>query len=227
MSQEHHLQLDPRKSAFYRVVTIVIRVLAQLLFRPSVRGRENIPLTGPVLVAPIHRSNLDFAFTLFISPRKVFFMAKDSLFHVPILGSALITLGAFPVKRGTADREALRAAEEVLNGGHALILFPEGTRKYGPHVEPLHDGAMFIAARTGAAVVPVGIAGSDRALPDGAKFPRPVKVRVVIGTALAPLTFEGRPSRSQIAAKTEELRSALEQVYSESLGSESRRENGV
>ena len=217
MPQEHHLQLDPHKSVFYRVVAVLIRGLAQLFFRPQVRGRENIPLTGPVLVAPIHRSNLDFAFTLFISPRKVFFMAKDSLFNVPILGSALISLGAFPVKRGTADREAMRSAEEVLTEGHALILFPEGTRKYGHHVEPLHDGAMFIAARTNATVVPVGIAGTDRALPDGAKFPRPVKVRVVVGAPIDPPISQGRPSRSQIAAKTEELRNSLESVYQESL----------
>jgi 1-acyl-sn-glycerol-3-phosphate acyltransferase len=218
MSQEHHLELNPHKSPFYHAVALLIRGLAQLFFRPSVRGQRNIPLEGPVLVAPIHRSNLDFAFTLFISPRKVFFMAKDSLFHVPLLGTALIALCAFPVKRGTADREALRSAEEVLGAGHALILFPEGTRKYGPHVEPLHDGAMFIAARTGATVVPVGIAGTDRALPDGAKFPRPVKVRVVVGGPIAPLVSEGRPSRSAIQDKTEELRAGLERAYRESLG---------
>lgn len=217
MPQEHHLQLNPRKTLFYRIVAVLIRSLATLFFRPSVRGRENIPTSGPVLVAPIHRSNLDFAFTLFISPRKVFFMAKDSLFRVPLLGPALVQLGAFPVTRGSADREALRSAQEVLEAGHALILFPEGTRKFGPGVEPLHDGAMFIAARTGAAVVPVGIAGTDRALPDGAKFPRPVKVHVVVGTPIEPLAYDGRPARSAIAAKTEELRLALERVYRASL----------
>lgn len=216
MSQEHHLQLNPDQTVFYRVVAVILRALARLFFRPSVRGGANIPERGPVLVAPIHRSNLDFAFTLFISQRKVFFMAKHSLFTVPVLGSALIQLGAFPVKRGTADREAMRSAEEVLNAGHALILFPEGTRKYGPHVEPLHDGAMFIAARTGATVVPVGISGTDRALPDGAKFPRPMKVRIVVGAPIAPPAGEGRLSRSVVAAKTEELRAELEAVYRES-----------
>lgn len=218
MSQEHHLRLSPNKTLPYRVIALILRGLVQLFFRPTVRGQENIPLNGPVLVAPIHRSNLDFAFTLFISPRKVFFMAKDSLFKVPVLGTALIQLGAFPVKRGIADREAMRSAEEVLNAGCALILFPEGTRKYGPHVEPLHAGAMFIAARTGATVVPVGISGTDRALPDGAKFPRPMKVRVVVGEAIAPPAGEGRPSRSAIAEKSEELRVKLEAAYRESLG---------
>jgi 1-acyl-sn-glycerol-3-phosphate acyltransferase len=219
MAQEHHLQLNPRKTVFYRVIAFILRGLAMVLFRPRVRGREHIPLDGPVLIAPIHRSNLDFAFSLFISPRKVFFMAKDSLFAVPLLGTALVELGAFPVKRGTADREAMRSAEEVLNAGHALILFPEGTRKFGPHVEPLHDGAMFIAARTGATVVPVGIAGTDRALPDGAKVPRPVSVHVVVGPPIAPPAHDGRPSRSVVAAKTEELRAALENAYRDSLES--------
>lgn len=218
MSREHHLQLNPDKTLFYRVVAALIRGLALMLFRPRVRGQQHIPPSGPVLIAPVHRSNLDFAFTLFISPRKVFFMAKDSLFEVPVLGSALIQLGAFPVTRGSADREALRSAEEVLNAGHALILFPEGTRKFGPHVEPLHDGAMFIAARTGATVVPVGISGTDRALPDGARFPRPVTVRVVVGEPLAPVTSVGRPARSLIAAKSEELRVKLEAAYRESRG---------
>jgi len=218
MSREHHLALNPRKTVFYRVVSAILRTLAWVFFRPRVTGSNHIPLDGPVLVAPIHRSNLDFAFTLFISPRKVFFMAKDSLFRVPVLGTALIQLGAFPVKRGTADREAMRSAEEVLAAGHALILFPEGTRKYGPDVEPLHDGAMFIAARAGARVVPVGISGTDRALPDGAKFPRPVRVTIVVGAALTAPTGEGRPSRSAIAAKTEELRAALQQAYHEALG---------
>lgn len=213
MPAEHRLQLNPQKTIFYHLVAVLLRGLARLFFRPSVRGEENVPLAGPVVIAPIHRSNLDFAFTLFISRRKVFFMAKDSLFHVPLLGSALTQLGAFPVKRGTADREAMRWAEDVLRAGQALILFPEGTRKYGPHVEPLRDGAMFLAARTGAAVVPVGISGTDRALPDGAKFPRPVKVRVVVGIPLAPLDHGGRPSRSAVAQKTEELRRALEEVY--------------
>jgi len=154
MSEEHHLELNPNKTPIYHLASFLLTSLSTIFFRPRVLGRENIPLTGPVLIAPIHRSNVDFAFTLFISPRKVFFMAKDSLFKVPILGGLLIRLGAFPVRRGTADRESLGAAEEVLRQGQALVLFPEGTRKEGLQVHTLHDGAMFIAARTGATVVP-------------------------------------------------------------------------
>jgi 1-acyl-sn-glycerol-3-phosphate acyltransferase len=217
MSTDLHLELNPKKSVFYYVVSFVLRGLATLLFRPSITGADNIPLTGPVLVAPIHRSNLDFAFSLFMSPRKTFFMAKDSLFKIPVLGPALISLGAFPVARGSADREAMRAAESVLQAGHALIMFPEGTRKYGPTVEDLHDGAMFIAARTGASVVPVGIAGTESVVVRKHGIPRLSRVRMVVGTPIAPVQSEGRPARSAVAAKTEELRSSLEAVYQESL----------
>ncbi len=217
MSEEPKLNLNTRKDLGYRVVAGLISGLSSILFRPEVTGAQNIPLTGPVLIAPIHRSNVDFAFTLFISPRKVFFMAKVSVFRVPLLGPLLLHLGAFPVKRGSADRESMSLAEEVLRLGHALVLFPEGTRKEGLSVAPLHDGAMFVAARTGALVVPVGIGGSDRAMPKGAKLPRPAKIKIVVGEPISPPTSDGRISRSAITAKSEELREALERVYRSSL----------
>ncbi len=217
MSDETALELNPKKTVIYRVVAGLIIGLSKVFFRPTVTGRENIPLHGPVLIAPIHRSNVDFAFTLFISSRKVFFMAKDSIFKVPMLGPLVSHLGAFPIRRGSADRDSMKLAEEVLRRGYALVLFPEGTRKEGRRVEPIHDGAMFVAARTGAMVVPVGIGGSDRAMPLGAKFPRPSKIRIVIGTPIAPPVSDGRVARSAVAAKSEELRQELEAVYLRSL----------
>lgn len=217
MFDETTLELKPTKTVVYRIVTAIITTLSWLFFRPHVSGRENIPLQGPVLIAPIHRSNVDFVFTLFISPRKVFFMAKDSLFTVPVVGRLLRHLGAFPVRRGTADRESMQIAEAVLRRGQALVLFPEGTRKEGRHVEQLRDGAMFVAARTGAMVVPVGIGGSDRALPARRVLPRPARIRIVIGTPISPPMSEGRISRSAVAAKSEELRRELESVYQQSL----------
>ena len=110
------------------------------------------------------------------------------------------------------------SAEEVLRQGQALVLFPEGTRKEGLEVQTLHDGAMFVAARTGAIVVPVGIGGSERALPHGAKFPRPTKIRIIVGTPISPPSSEGRVARSTVTAKSEELRVALEQLYHRSMG---------
>ena len=219
MSDSATLEINPNKTVVYRLVAGLLTFLSFVLYRPRVTGKENIPLVGPVLIAPIHRSNVDFAFTLFISPRKVFFMAKDGIFKFAPLRILLLHLGAFPVKRGSADRESMALAEEVLRRGHALVLFPEGTRKEGREVAELRDGAMFVAARTGATVVPVGVGGSEKAMPPGKKLPRPARIRIVIGEPILPPSVEGqgRVSRSAITAKSEELRAELERVYQQAL----------
>ncbi len=212
MPENVDLILNPARTPLYRIAAGLLSTAGTLLFRPRVTGASNIPLTGPVVIAPVHRSDLDFLFTLFISPRKVFFMAKAELFGVPVLGTVLRHLGAFPVDRSGTDRESLRLAEEVLHRGHALVLFPEGTRRGGPVVGEILDGAMFIASRTGAHVVPVGIGGSERAMPQGARMVRPARVRLVVGPPLAAPQAAGRVPRSAITAATAELRAALQSV---------------
>jgi len=207
------LEIRSERTWAYRFYRSLIFGLWYLMFRPKTVGRENIPKSGPVLIAPTHRSDIDFAFTLFMTKRKTFFMSKDSLFRVPILSQFILMMGAFSVKRGSADRNSLDMAQEVLRRGEALVLFPEGTRKEGAHVEHLHDGAMFIASRTRAVVVPVGIGHTQRALPRGAKLPRPVRVTIVIGKPIAAPSSEGRVSRSAVTTASEELRSALEDAY--------------
>ncbi|MGH9020450.1 MAG: lysophospholipid acyltransferase family protein, partial [Acidimicrobiales bacterium] len=120
------LDLNPARTPLYRFAAWLFVTSSRLLFRPRVIGRENLPATGPVLIAPTHRSNVDFAFTLFMTKRKVFFMAKDGLFAKPWFARVLRELGAFPVDRDGADRASLRLAEQVLRRGEALVLYPEG-----------------------------------------------------------------------------------------------------
>jgi len=211
------VELRPNKTVGYRLFRGLVHGLWSLMFRPTVTGTENIPAHGAVMIAPVHRSNIDFAFVVYMTPRKTFFMAKDSLWGVPVLAQLLTAMGAFPVKRGTADRTSVGFARRVLDEGLALVLFPEGTRQEGAEVTELHDGAMFLAAQTGAPIVPVGIGHTERAMPRGAKLPRPVKVKIVIGKPVMPPRAEGRISRSQLAVATEELRVALDAVYRESM----------
>ena len=182
--------------------------LLRLWFRPRVAGRENVPASGPVILAPVHRSFADFGFTAFCTDRKLFFMAKDSLWKNPWLGRLLLYVGAFPVHRESADREALQRAEEVLARGQCLVLFPEGTRREGPVIENLMEGAAFLSARTGAPIVPIGIGASDLSMPKGSAIPKPYTIPVVIGPALpAPArTGGGRVSRSAVHAGTETAR---------------------
>ena len=208
-------EVDTRKTLGYRAFRGTLRVVWVLMFRPRVIGADNIPKEGRVIIAPLHRSNIDFAFVLFLSRRKAFFMAKDSLFPVPVLGRLASAMGAFPVKRGSADREAMAISQRILEADEALVLFPEGTRQSGDTVRDLHNGAMFLATRTGSPVVPVGIAQSERAMPVGTKFPRPVRVTLVVGHAINVPEASERTSRHDLDELTETLRSRLEECYTE------------
>lgn len=216
---------DPRKSIGYRIARGIFVSIVGTWFRPIVVGRDRIPASGPVIITPVHRSFADFAFSAFLTRRKLFFMAKDDLWKVPALGRLLLVLGCFPVHREGADREAMRRAERVLERGQVLVLFPEGTRKQGPVLASLHEGAAFLAARTGAPLVPVGIAGSDVSMPKGQRIPRPMRIDVVAGAPVPPppRNASGRVPRSTVHATTEALRAAIQAAYDEALARRSLR----
>ena len=210
-------EIDPRRTPLYRVERMLFGTVLWAWFRPRVVGRENIPDTGPAILAPVHRSFADFGFAAFCTDRKLFFMTKDEMWNNKWLGKLLLTVGAFPVHRESADREALQRAEEVLRRGELLVLFPEGTRREGRAIEDLMEGATFLSARTGAPIVPIGIGGSDLAMPKGSAIPKPRKIQVVIGPAIPPppRTEGGRVSRSAVRAATEALVPKLQAVYDE------------
>ncbi len=207
--------LDTRRTVWYAVARIVFRAIVGSWFRPVVLGRDHVPQEGPAILAPVHRSFADFAFSAFLTRRKLFFMAKEELWKSRAFGRLLASLGVFPVRRDGADREAMRRAQEVLDRGQLLVLFPEGTRRSGTAVGELHEGAAFLAARTGAPIVPIGIGGSDVSMPKGRHVPRPLRIRVVAGAPLAPPPRSpgGRVPRSSIHATTEALRQAIQDVY--------------
>jgi 1-acyl-sn-glycerol-3-phosphate acyltransferase len=208
---------DPRRTAGYRVARAIFEAILGVWFRPRVLGRQHIPVQGPVILAPVHRSFADFGFTAFVTPRKLFFMAKADLWRSGFLGWLLVNLGAFPVHRESADREALRRAEEVLRRGQVLVLFPEGARREGPLVSDLQEGAAFLAARTGAPIVPIGIANSDRSMPKGSRVPKPWRIDVVVGEAIPapPPSAGGRMPRSRVHALSEQVAEAIQEVYDE------------
>ena len=121
------------------------------------------------------------------------------------------------MRRGTADREALRACQEVLERGEPLVLFPEGTRQTGPDVQHFFDGAAFLALRTGAPIVPVGLGGTEAAMRKGSKMVHPVKMTVVVGEPLRPpaLPESGRVSRKAVHRLTAELAERVQQLFDE------------
>lgn len=208
-------RLDTRRTPWYVVARLVVAAVSGIWFRPMITGRAHVPVKGPVILAPVHRSFSDFSFTGFLTYRKIFFMAKEELWKSGPFGKLLSSLGVFPVHREGVDREALRRAQEILERGQVLVMFPEGTRQAGPTIGSLQEGAVFLAARTGAPIVPIGIGGSDVSMPKGRRIPRPLRIRVVVGEPVAPPARSegGRVSRSTVHAKTVELQEAIQAVY--------------
>ena len=211
------LRFSPRT---YRALRVVVHGVNRVYWRVEVTGADRVPESGPVILAPVHRSFMDFIVVSEVTRRKIFYMTKEEMWRSRPLGAFLDAAGAFPVHREGSDRLALDRAQSVLEQGEVLILFPEGTRRSGPVVEDLHEGAAFLAARTGAVIVPIGVGGTAAAMPKGSKFVRPVKVHLVVGEPLAPpeRSAKGRVPRSQVHALTEDLRRELQQLYDAAEG---------
>jgi 1-acyl-sn-glycerol-3-phosphate acyltransferase len=213
------VRVDTSFTPIYRFLRVLVHLVNRLVFRTTVSPQGRVPAEGPVIIAPVHRSFIDFFVASEVTDRKLHYMAKDSLWKNGLLARILPTVGAFPVHRESADREALRRAQQVLEAGEVLILFPEGERRTGPVVEDLHEGVAFLAARTGATVVPVGIGGSASVMPKGTKIPRPRHIHLEVGEAIAPpeRSGSGRVPRSRIHQLTGELNTSLQRLYDRSV----------
>ncbi|MCU1355372.1 MAG: putative acyltransferase [Acidimicrobiales bacterium] len=201
--------------AFYAVVRGVLLGACRLWFRVSARGTEHVPTEGAYIISPVHRSNLDFAMLLIITKRRIRYLAKDSLWKGGGFWAKVFTsLGGIPVARGTADREALRTCIEVIEAGEPLVIFPEGTRQHGPVVEHFYDGPAFVQSRTGVPIVPIGIGGSEGAMPKGSKIPKPRKIRLVVGPPLEATESDGpKARRAALKARTAELRDVIQDLF--------------
>ncbi len=216
--------VDTGTNRIYRFLRRLVHAVNRLAFRTTVEGRELVPADGPVIIAPVHRSFIDFFVASEVTDRKLHYMAKDSLFANPRFGRFLLSVGAFPVHRESADREALRRAQRVLDAGEVLVQFPEGERRTGPVVEGLHEGVAFLAARTGATIVPVGIGGSATVMPKGKRLPRPRRIHLVVGRPIAPpaRTGGGRVPRKRLEQLTAELTASIQDLYDRAVASTGR-----
>ncbi|CAM3159083.1 lysophospholipid acyltransferase family protein [Sporolactobacillus spathodeae] len=135
-------------------------IFYRFYFRIEVKGQENLPDEGPVLICCNHRSNFDPPLIGISLKRQLSFVAKEELFQVPVLGSILRQVNAFPIKRGTGDRGAIRLALNLLRQGHALLIFPEGTRNHTGDLKKGLSGAGFFALNSNATVIPCAIIGN-------------------------------------------------------------------
>ncbi|MGH3277604.1 MAG: lysophospholipid acyltransferase family protein [Trebonia sp.] len=196
----------------WRLFTIIVfRPLLRILVRNKWSGQENIPRTGPVIIAPNHMSYADWgtdALFFYESGRYPTFMIKTSAFKVPFIGRLLYGCGQIPVNRGSADAAlALRQAEQALKDGAAVIVYPEGTATRDPDLWPMvaKTGVARLALATGAPVIPVAHWGTQEVLPYGSKkfklWPRQT-VRTVAGKPVDLSEWAGqyRSAKAQRAA---------------------------
>lgn len=196
--------------AFLKPIAVA---LMRLFFRLEARGREHVPREGALLLVSNHVSVLDPPLVGGAAPRKLYFLAKEELFRIPLFGRLIHAVNARPVRRDGSDSRALKSTLRLLGEGKAILIFPEGTRGRGNgRLGEGKPGAGMLAVMSGAAVVPVYVSGTDRALPRGATLPRPAKVRVRFGP---PLHFKaGRDDRrkEQYREASAEMMRAIAQL---------------
>jgi cytidylate kinase len=204
----------PLERRAYSAIRGLFLGAARLWFRLEVRGAEKLP-PAPFVVAPVHRSNVDFLLSATITKPRMRYMGKASIWKSKALGRFVSMLGAFPVHRGTADRESLRTCLKVLQQGESLVMFPEGTRQSGPQVQELFDGTAYVALKAGVPVVPLGIGGTEAAMPSGAKFVKPRKVVLVVGDPITPPGTSGKAPRRAVRELTQDLHTAIQAAFDE------------
>ncbi len=182
---------------FYVLVWTACRIWYAIYNRLSVRGARNLPSEGPVLVCANHASNLDPTLVAICFAHRLFrFMAKAELFSVPILGTAIRWLGAFPVDREAkgGDRSSYVESLKSLKEGGVLLVFPEGTRTEDGNVQEFLAGASRLACSVpGTRILPVRIRGTFESFGRGRSFPLPSKIVVTVGEPFRPDEIKGLP----------------------------------
>lgn len=187
---------------FYRVCRVIASILFRLLTRWQVKGRENVPSHGPLLVVANHLSLADVPLLGVSFDRRLVFMAKVNLFRYPLISYLVRLFGSIPVHRGKPDREALRRAVRLLADGQALAMFPEGTRGRTGQLHRAFPGSALIASHSGATILPVGISGTERISRLAWRLRRP-QITVNIGSPLRLPPTQGKLTKSELAARTE------------------------
>ncbi len=165
---------------FRGIFWLILWVLYRLTGGIRVEGRGKIPVNGGVLITPNHVSNADPPTIVYASRRYCHVMAASELFDIKVVGWLIAALRGFPVKRGGADRSAIRRAEELLGQGEPVVIFPEGELSESGTMLPILPGALLVAQRSGVPIVPAAIIGTDKLMPYGKIVPKFVAAGVVV-----------------------------------------------
>lgn len=144
----------------YKITIIVLWIMCKIIYSPKVKGRENIPNSGPAVICCNHVSNMDIPLVVSSIPRVIRFMAKEEMFETPISKFFYTMIEAFPVKRGKNDVAAIKKALGYVKNNSLVAIYPEGTRGNGKFLQKGKNGAAFVAIRGRVPLIPIGIKGS-------------------------------------------------------------------
>jgi 1-acyl-sn-glycerol-3-phosphate acyltransferase len=185
---KHELMADMR---WYQYSTRLFKLFLLVWNRLRIRGIENIPLTGGVLMASNHASFLDPPVAgVGYRGRPIHFMARNTLWNSRFGSWWMEKVGCIPVSRGTGDVKALKLTIRALKEGKAVSMFPEGTRTEDGELQKAKGGIGFIIEKSGCIVVPAYIDGTFRAYPKGAKLIKPTKVTITYGKPITQDDFQ-------------------------------------
>ena len=208
----------------YTLTRKILGPVARLLYRPVIEGRENIPRTGPLLLASNHLSFVDSIVIPLVTPRRVVFLAKSEYFTGHGMRGALkrwmfTAVGCVPIRRGTAGaaQEALDSALEILRDGLAFGIYPEGTRSRDGRLYRGRTGVAWLALTAGCPVVPVGLSGTQDIQPVGSRVPRIRKITIRFGKPLDFSYLQGtRPGLARREA-TDAVMAAIHELSGQEL----------
>jgi 1-acyl-sn-glycerol-3-phosphate acyltransferase len=200
----------------YALVRLVLKTLMRLLWRVRVEGLENVPRSGGFLLASNHLSFVDSLVIPVLVPRRVAFLAKAEYFEGRGLRGLLtrgwfVALGAVPVRRGSHGEAmvSLQLALQVLRDGDGFGIYPEGTRSRDGRLYRGRTGVAWLALASGAPVVPVGLVGTDRVQPVGARLPRVAPVTVRFGAPLSPDLYQSLRAGAARRRMTDDVMAAI------------------
>jgi len=200
----------------YRLGQLICGLMFATLGRWRVTGREHIPRKGAAILASNHISYLDPPLLGSAIWRPAWFMAKAELFEKPAMAWLCRGLHAYPIRRGAADRAALKHTFALLAQGDMVALFPEGTRSETGELMAPELGVGMLALRSGVPVIPIAIAGTNEMLPHGAKMLRPARIRVRIGRPIQfPAPEEKRIEREAYAQVAQQVIDAIGRLQRE------------
>lgn len=187
-SMKHEVMADMR---VYQFSTRLFKLFLLIWNRLGIRGVENVPATGGVLIASNHASFLDPPVVgVGYRVRPIHFMARDTLWNSKFGKWWMDRVGCIPVSRGTGDVRALKLTIKALKEGKAVSMFPEGTRTEDGELQEAKGGIGFIIEKSGCVVVPAYINGTYKAHPKGAKLIKPCKVTIVYGEPITQEDFQ-------------------------------------